>query len=137
MPEGHADPLRLQPGLREVCKGQRGERAERTELGAAGPGALAAGPALGSQGDCWCGHTFLLPTEAGRLNLYMKWPRHWVSERKLPAADLQPELQMESPAWQWTWGLQGDLWASSGAGFDVMPRRQCARSGPTEHLCGR
>ena len=36
---------------------------------------------------------------------------------KLPVADLQPELQMDSPAQQWTWGLQGDLWASSGNGL--------------------
>lgn len=36
---------------------------------------------------------------------------------KLPVADLQQELQMESPAQQWTWGLQGDLWASLGDGL--------------------
>lgn len=72
-------------GSERSARAREGRGLSRQGWGQRGLGRWRPAPHGGSQGDHWCGHTFLLPTEAGRLNLYMKWPRRWVTERKLPA----------------------------------------------------
>ena len=56
--------------------------------------------------------------------------------KEAPSADLQPELQMESPARQWRRGLQGDLWASSARALMSCPGASVREAAPPNTCAG-